>query len=161
LPTEAEWEYAARGGKEGEPFYWGDKVSQICDYANVQDQTLAAAGTSYEVTLKSINVWHPASCSDGYVYTAPVKSKKPNGYNLYDMAGNVWEWVQDCYQEGYEGAPARGSARQPEDPADCKARVVRGGSWYSVPDNARSAVRGGYAPDSATLYLGFRLARSL
>lgn len=161
LPTEAEWEYAARGGKEGEPFYWGDEVSQICDYANVQDKTLAAAGTSYEVNLKSLDAWHPASCPDGYAYTAPVKSKKPNGYGLYDMAGNVWEWVQDCYQEGYEGAPARGSARQPEDPADCKARVVRGGSWSLAPALARSAVRAWFSPDSASSYLGFRLARSL
>jgi formylglycine-generating enzyme required for sulfatase activity len=155
LPTEAEWEYAARGGKEGEPFYWGDEVSQACDYANVQDQTLDRAETSYESGLKAAQFWAPASCPDDYVYTAPVKSKKPNGYNLYDMAGNVFEWVQDCYQEGYEGAPADGSARQPEDPTKCQARVVRGGSWNFEPDLARSAVRLRDTPGNANNNPGF------
>jgi formylglycine-generating enzyme required for sulfatase activity len=115
LPSEAEWEYAARaGGKTARP--WGDNPKDACSHANVADNT------TYEGTS-----WEPKhDCSDGYWFPAPVASYQANRFGLYDMIGNVWEWVQDCYQDSYTGAPADGSAREG---GKCEARVLRGGSW--------------------------------
>jgi formylglycine-generating enzyme required for sulfatase activity len=89
-----------------------------------------------------------------------VGSFQPNPWGLYDTAGNVWEWVQDCWHESYEGAPEDGSKAWEED-GDCKLRVVRGGSWYYKPWCVRSALRDRFAPDFRSLNLGFRLAQDL
>ena len=80
----------------------------------------------------------------------------PNPWGLYDMLGNVWEWVQDCYHNNYEGAPADGSAWEKE---GCALRVVRGGSWFSIPRYVRSAYRGWGGPGNRDGDLGFRLAQ--
>ncbi len=82
----------------------------------------------------------------------------PNPWGLYDMLGNVWEWVQDCYHNNYEGAPADGSAWEKE---GCALRVIRGGSWYTRPWNVRSASRYRFVPDYRSNSLGFRLAQDL
>ena len=92
------------------------------------------------------------------MYTAPVASFRPNHFGLYDMAGNVWEWVADCWHDNYQAAPSDGSAL--EGAAYCN-RGVRGGSWFSLPLGLRSANRYWGRPDAALNDQGFRLARHL
>jgi formylglycine-generating enzyme len=139
LPTEAEWEYAARAGTTTARF-WGDGRDQACNFANVADLTLAEA-LNWNKGNKNIVF----QCRDGYVYTAPVGSFRPNGFGLYDMLGNVYQWTEDCYQESYIGAPTDGSAVTS---GECKFRVLRGGSWTGYPRFLRSAHRKrGYAAD--------------
>ena len=90
--------------------------------------------------------------------TAPVGSFAANRFGLYDMVGNVWEWTGDCWHANYEGAPADGSAWTS---GDCGARVVRGGSWFFLPGNLRSAYRDWYFTDFRHNDLGIRVARTL
>ena len=132
LLTEAEWEYAARAGSTT-AYFWGDEIGK--GNANCSD-----CGSQWD--------------NRG---TSPVGSFKPNAFGLYDMAGNVWQWVQDCYGD-YEEAPTDGSAWTV---ADCSRRVVRGGSWIADPQDLRSAFRSGYQTDGRRSYIGFRLGRTL
>ncbi len=151
LLTEAEWEYAARAGSET-PRYWGASDDKACQYGDVSNPaTKAKYGDKW---LK----WDVFTCDDGYVETSPPGRFKPNAFGLYDMLGNVWEWVQDCYKDSYQGAPTDGSAVLP---ASCEQRVLRGGSWASVPRFVRSANRGWYAPSTRDNSVGFRVARTL
>ena len=149
LPSEAQWEYAARGGTTT-PWFWGDESTRACEFGNVGDDALREVRPD----------WPLHDCNDGYARTtAPVGSFKPNGFGLYDVAGNAWEWVEDCYNPGYEGAPDDGSAWLS---GDCVRRVVRGGGWYNKPETVRPALR--YAGDDPTRQnntLGFRVARTL
>ena len=147
LPTEAEWEYAARAGSEAARF-WGDDAKQACQYANGADRRLRQAGYGGEIH----------DCDDGYVYTAEVGSFKANNLGLQDMMGNVWEWVQDSWHGDYRDAPADGSAWQE---AGGGPRVLRGGSWYNEPRGLRSAARSRYAPRDRDYNVGFRLVRTL
>ncbi len=133
LLSEAEWEYAARAGSSS-AYPWG-----------------GGAGTN------QANFWGSGSQWSGK-QTAPVGSFAANAFGLHDLIGNVWEWVQDCYQDSYVGAPADGSAREG---GKCEARVLRGGSWYIEPQDARSAFRYRLAPASRNYVSGFRLARTL
>jgi len=133
LPSEAEWEYAARAGTTTE-YTWGDEIGK--NNANCD-------GCGSEWDNKQ---------------TAPVASFKPNAFGLYDMHGNVWEWVQDSYHGNYTGAPTNGEAWEGDD--DFSRRVVRGGSWGNSPDVLRSAVRGYYSPDVRNFYVGFRIVCS-
>ena len=103
--------------------------------------------------------WEAHGCDDRHAATGPVGNYEPNGFELYDTLGNVWEWTQDCWHENYEGAPIDGSAW--EKGGDCANRVVRGGSWIDGPENVRSASRNRDSTDEASLNLGFRLARDL
>ena len=89
--------------------------------------------------------------------TAPVGSFAANAWGVYDMHGNVWEWVEDCYNDSYEGAPTDGSAWESE---GCSARIVRGGTWGHGPGASRSAYRFGSTSDIRSYYDGFRVARS-
>lgn len=145
LPTEAEWEYAARAGTETAR-YWGDQPQ--CGFAN---------GAGLEAKAIAGEGWTLADCRDPFVYTAPVASLEPNGFGLYDTAGNVWEWTADCWHEDYEGAPVDGTAWERGN--DCGRRVIRGGSWFSDPAVLRSAFRGWSDPVDRDSYLGFRLAQ--
>src|SRR6266540_2014425 len=133
LLTETEWEYAARAGS-ATAYFWGDQIGE--GNANCND-----CGSQW----------------DGR-QTSPVGSFKPNAFGLYDMAGNVWQWVQDCYNDDYNGAPTDGSAWII---GDCSRRVVRGGSWGNVPQYLRSATRDWFSADDRDFHVGFRLGRAL
>lgn len=128
LPTEAEWEYAARAGTVSD-YYWG-RLGVAQDFA-----------------------WFDKN-SEGK--THPVGEKKPNAFGLYDMSGNVWEWVQDCYGENYMEAPNNGSAWELQ---NCTRRVLRGGSWNNRLILLRSAYRSWHYTDYLNDFIGFRLAQ--
>jgi formylglycine-generating enzyme required for sulfatase activity len=143
LPTEAEWEWAARGGRMTP---WGGEGSSeagVCGLGNIAD---ASAKSRF-------SGWTVSGCDDGAAGLARVGSYAANGYGLYDMVGNVWEWTEDGY-----GAYASGAVTDPV--GSGSLRVYRGGSWNGVSRNARVAGRSGYSPDYRLNYLGFRLVRS-
>lgn len=136
LPTEAEWEYVARAGTQTR-YWWGNDIGSNnadCDGCGSQ--------------------WDNKQ-------TAPVGSFQPNPFGLFDTAGNVWEWTQDCWHDNYTNAPTDGSAWLEQDGGDCNRRVVRGGSWINIPQYLRSADRVGSGTDGAYSDLGFRIARAL
>lgn len=152
LLSEAEWEYADRAGTDTQA-YWGDDPSVACRYANGVDATLTERFPKGK--------WEDrVPCHDGYVFTAPAGSFRPNAFGLYDMEGNAFEWVEDCWSDNYQGAPSDGSARTQAE--DCSNRVNRGGSWTAMPTGLRSAHRG--VDDfqmTRVVDLGFRVARTL
>jgi formylglycine-generating enzyme required for sulfatase activity len=147
LLSEAEWEYAARAGTTT-PYSFGDNENELCKYANGVDLT---AGRKFK-TRRLVN------CTDNYMYTAPVGVFAANAFGLHDMHGNVMEWVEDCWNGSYVGAPSDGSAWKQ---GDCSLRVLRGGSWLGSPFPLRSAVR--FRNDQSFQYYtyGFRVARTL
>lgn len=148
LPSESEWEYVARAGTTTSR-YWGGTASGQCRHANGAD---LAAKRVYEGWSRA------ASCDDGHVHTAPVGMFGPNRWGLHDVLGNVWEWTADCWNGGYTGAPADGGAWET---GDCRLRVVRGGSWGSLPWDLRSANRSNNTTSERVNRLGFRVARTL
>ena len=146
LPTEAEWEYAARAGTPT-AYYWGNNPSEGCAYANGADQT---------AKQQLPPDWTVMECRDGYVYTAPVGRFRANAFGLYDMSGNVWEWTCSGYDEGYGGAEQRCVS----DAGSGGPRVLRGGSWFTLPRRLRAAARFWFASDNRDTNAGFRLART-
>ena len=141
LPSEAEWEYAARAGTRT-AFWTGDCIDT--------DQANYDGNYDYQDCGAKTGVYRSE--------TVPVGSLPANAFGLHEVAGNVWEWVRDCWNDGYDGAPDDGSAWES---GDCARRVVRGGGWDGEPVNIRSAFRFRFTPDVAYGYLGFRLARAL
>jgi formylglycine-generating enzyme required for sulfatase activity len=129
LPTEAEWEYAARAGTRT-AYSFGDDAGLLSRYA-----------------------WHGEDFATGSMH--PVGQKLPNRWGLYDMHGNVWEWVQDWYADRYPGSAPM---TDPSGPATGSNKVVRGGSWHVTSGSWRSAVRKPYEPDYRGISIGFRLA---
>lgn len=139
LPTESEWEYAARGGKKQHVFAGTNEKEELRFYANV-------SGSKSGV--------------DSFRVLAPIKHFKPNHFGLFDMTGNVSEWVADCYHSNYRGAPADGSAWN----TNCHktyGKVLRGGSWESVEINCQAVYRNASLPDKRFDSYGFRMAKDL
>jgi formylglycine-generating enzyme required for sulfatase activity len=132
LPSEAEWEYAARSGGKEETWAGTSREEELGEYA------------CYEVN------------SGGK--TQAVGGKKPNGLGLYDMSGNVFEWLQDCWNESYSGAPSDGG---PWESGECGQRVIRGGSWYVTPEFLRASFRRKVFAVYRHSFIGFRLVRDI
>jgi formylglycine-generating enzyme required for sulfatase activity len=155
LLTEAEWEYAARAGSSTR-YFFGNNEDDICRYANGVDRTAETEGKGKMVRAEG----SVATCSDGYIYTAPVGSFLPNAFGLYDMVGNAWQWLEDC-SANYNNAPTDGSAWSPGYGSCEWHRSLRGGGWNSTPRLFRSAARSfGYSDGRINVY-GFRVARTL
>ena len=153
LPNEAQYEYALRAGTTTS-FFWGtdQRDARACEYSNQPDLEQGRAmgdapmGPAYRF-----------QCSDGYAWTSPVGSFKPNPWGLYDMQGNIWEWAADCWNENFTGAPTDGSTWMT---GDCDARPSRGGSFGNAAHSAYAGVRAprhmGYNGHS----WGFRVVRN-
>ncbi|PWC91523.1 hypothetical protein TSH100_00505 [Azospirillum sp. TSH100] len=139
LLTETEWEYAARAGSRTAR-WWGDDPAKGCDAANGADLTAKDRFTDWEV----------ANCRDGALFTSPVGSYHANAFGLYDMLGNVWQWVEDCAED---------SQAEDKSGGRCSRRMMRGGAWHSNPRYVRSAVRRADAAESGYAAYGLRVAR--
>lgn len=148
LPTEAEWEYAARAGNAAaRP--WGDVEVDTCRYANVGD-----ASTKRGVPGTAA-AWKFHDCDDRYAYTAPVGSYQPNTFRLHDMLGNAWEWTDTCWNLAPPGAPTDDNRRS--DP--CEQRVLRGGGWIDSQPYVNYGFRFLIDGDDRDFYNGFRVLR--
>ncbi len=145
LPTEAEWEYAARAGTSS-TYTWGNNPRLACQYANIADQS----------PLQEV-IWPaPFPCQDMHFFSAPVKSYRPNKFGLYDMLGNVWEWTCSIYEPHFNGSQQACSNILP---LDTHYLAVRGGGWNADPARARLSYRNWEAPWVRMATWGFRLVK--
>ena len=151
LPTEAEWEYCCRAGSETH-FSTGDSLVSLRGFGNMLD-----ASYKGKYPNNDDKAYQPFPFADGWVYTSPVGRFKANGFGLYDMHGNVWEWCSDWYGADYYSTSP---VSDPGGPTTGSFRVVRGGSWWNSAWNCRSADRFGSDPSFRNNSLGFRLALS-
>jgi len=134
LPTEAEYEYAERAGTAS-PYYWGNQIGKA-----------------------NANCIGCGSILDGTGSTK-VGSFTPNAFGLFDMAGDVFEWVQDCYFDSFDGAPGEANIARESEKGDCQMRVLRASSWFNLPSFLRSAYRFRELPGARNLRRGFRVVR--
>ena len=167
LPSEAEWEYAARAGVDD----WLALLdaAEICRFANVSDRDRARAhadGSHYfgNERMYRTSAEQTAPCHDAAVFTAPVGGYEPNRFGLYDMVGNVWEWVADCAagEQGVvpryvEGDTSAAAVRE----TGCSRSVIRGGAWHTGPRYARLANRSSGPSENRMYHIGFRLVREV
>ena len=156
LPSEAEWEYAARGGSTG-PYFWGSERLEVCTYANVRSP--GAHTISKRQVESDRDDGFP--CDDGMPLVSPAGSFESNEFGLHDMQGNAWEWVDDCNHKDYVGAPADGSAWLDEIDAQegCQFGVIRGGSYLNLVERSSVTVRAGRPQSGRATNMGFRVAR--
>jgi formylglycine-generating enzyme len=157
LLTEVEWEYVARGGAMQPLVYpWGDDPSQGCAFANVFDRTALMAYAGMDTS--GYKVFDPMDCVDGQLKTSPVGSKKPNAFGVYDIIGNVQEWVEDCYSASRDQLSESGV---PPAQSECARRLVKGGSWGTLAHNVRIAERISYPAMHRDDSIGIRVAKTL
>jgi formylglycine-generating enzyme required for sulfatase activity len=144
LPTEAEWEYAARERGKAYKYSWGNASPK----GNVADERLRMTFSAWPFIIWS-------GCDDGYTFTAPVGSFRPNELGLCDLSGNVWEWCNDWYERYLTGEQTN-----PRGPSSGVTRALRGGAWTDAPAALRASFRSGRLPDGRGVNSGFRPARS-
>lgn len=158
LLSEAEYEYAARGRTspgDYPRFWFGDNDLYFCQYGNVGDQQFRRAYPGARAPTF-------VSCDDGYAYTSPVGSFRPNPFGLYDMTGNANQWMEDCWHGDYDGAPSDGSPWVTDCEPNSYYRVYRGSSWnWMQSDILRVAYRRAGGRNGAVGMVGFRVAREL
>ena len=147
LPSSSEWEYVARAGSSGAR-WWGSQLDDGCNGGNIADRSAA----------EEYSDWSVAECDDGVVHTAPVGRFDANAFGAHDTLGNVFEWVADCWNPTYAGAPTDGSAWLE---GECDKRVLRGGSWFSRAEFVRVAYRNRFVAEHRSSSIGFRVARDL
>lgn len=147
LPTEAEWEFATRAGSDT-IYFFGESSSRLCEFANAADIS----------SLQDYPEFSVNDCDDGYVRTSPVGMFSPNSNGLYDVYGNVWEWVEDCWSPDYKTLVNDGSANVS---GDCQRRGFRGGGYGDIPHFARSTLRNRGNQSHRKDDIGFRLVMEI
>ena len=149
LPTEAEWEYSCLAGSSGRHMA-GNKPEDLVQFANIMDQDTVRNWPQYASRA--------AQYSDGYAFTSPAGSFKPNAFGLYDMLGNVWEWTSDWHASDYY---SRSPTEDPTGPQSGDVKVRRGGSWHTMPIYVRCAFRNWNTPETRYTLVGIRLVKEI